>query len=232
MVSDARARARMPASGARPWYADAGLLPLVGAAGGALAAVARIGGDALAGRFVGSVLAVGTLAALTGGGHAASLASCAQRLAGRRGAAAGSDRGAPGAFAGLVPFAWAVLLLLALEPLGRRDGLLALIAAGGVSRLTALLTPIMRDPAEPSGAGRAPVVSGGGIVVGAAMGLLAALAAGPARGLLALGVGLAVDLLASSVAARRLGGRGPATIGATVALTEVAVCLVLLASWR
>jgi cobalamin synthase len=73
--------------------------------------------------------------------------------------------------------------------------------------------------------------------VGAVLGTGAAVAAsllvgGPGPGAVALGAAALVAFGTSWYARRMLGGRTGDTLGATVALAELAVCLVLGAFWR
>ncbi len=225
----------VPRATAGPLSESVAYFPLVGVACGALAGAVRLGGDALLGRLPGSVLALIALVALTGARPQVGLAGCAEGLGVRgdrdRRLAAMRDS-AMGALGVIALVGWALLLVAALAPLNGIHGLMALIAAGGLSRLTILLQAVTIDAARPDGPDAALAVPASALTVAAATAAVAALAAGPWRGLLAVGVGCAVELLASLFASRSVGGRTGDTLGATVAVTEVAVCLALLGSWR
>jgi adenosylcobinamide-GDP ribazoletransferase len=187
------------------------------------------------------VLALVALVSVTGALHQDGLADAADGLGVRgdrqRRLAVMRDS-ATGVFGVLALIAWALLLLAALTPLTQREALAALIAIGALSRWAALLHAAAAPPARPDGLGagfqvRGAVLAVAGacaVAVAAGAGLLAgAGAGGPAA---ATALALAIGLLSARAARRAVGGRTGDTIGATVAVVEVAVALVLLGFWR
>ena len=214
----------------------AGWFPLVGAAVGALAGGVRAAAEPLLGPAPATVLALVALTAATGALHQDGLADCADGL-GVRG-----DRARRlevmrdsriGTFGMLALLGWGLLLLTSLAPLTRADGLLALVAAGALGRAAALVHATTTPPARRDGLGAGFTVRR----VPLALGLLTAVAIalpalGPARGALALGAAALLTAATSRWAGRALGGRTGDTLGATVALAELAVVVALAASWR
>jgi cobalamin synthase len=85
--------------------------------------------------------------------------------------------------------------------------------------------------AEGLGAAFAPGRPGAALATGAAV-AAALLVGGPGPGGVALGASALVAGLLTWYARRMLGGRTGDTLGATVALAELAVCLVLAGFWR
>lgn len=223
--------------GARGLAGAAALFPLVGALVGALAGATRaLTADPL-GPLTASVLAVLVLVVVTGALHLDGLADAADGLGARGG---GAERRLAvmrdpvvGVFGVLALIAWALLLTSALTSLGDHDALVALIAAGAVSRWSALLHARATAPARADGLGSAFVVPLAALAVATVIAFAVALVAcGPLPGLAALGAALASALASSALARRLLGGRTGDTLGATVALAEVAVVLALLAIWH
>jgi adenosylcobinamide-GDP ribazoletransferase len=224
----------VPGAGAAPL--SLGWFPLVGLGCGAAAGAVRLGGAALFGRVAGSVLALIVLVVITGALHQDGLADFADGLGVRgdriRRLAAMRDS-STGAFGVLALIGWALLLVAALAPLSGARGLLALLVAGALSRSAILLQVAAIDPARADGLGAAVSAGPGSLLLGGGSAAAAALiAAGPLRGLLALGVAGAAAAAVALLASRTVGGRTGDTLGAAVALCEVAVCLALLASWR
>jgi adenosylcobinamide-GDP ribazoletransferase len=217
-------------SSALPWF------PLIGGAVGAFAGGLRAGLDQLLGRPPSTVIAIAALVLVTGALHQDGLADTFDGL-GVRG-----DRArrlsvmrdsAVGAFGVLALILWALLLFTALEPLTSGHTLRALIAAGAMGRLAALLHGALARPARPDGLGAGLHVG----VLSAATATVLALAiavaaAGPARGALAAAVAAAVAGGSAVLARSALGGSTGDTLGATVALSELGVCLALMATWR
>jgi len=215
---------------ALPW------LPLVGAAIGALAGAARYFAEPLFGRPVSSALAMVILVAVTGALHQDALADFADGLGVRgdhaRRLAAMRDS-ALGAFAVLTLIGWALLLFTALDSMSRTHGLLALVVAAATGRLAALLHAVAIPPARSDGLGASLRVTPGALLMASLTGAGAALAGvGLPRGALAICACLLIAVLTAALARTAIGGRTGDTLGATVALTELAVCLALVASWR
>lgn len=223
-------RGRDGLSGAVVWF------PLVGALIGVLAGGVRVLAQPLLGVSVASVLALVALVALTGALHQDGLADAADGL-GVRG-----DRerrlevmrdAAVGAFGVLALVGWALLFFTALESLSDVRALRALVAAAALARWAALLHAAATPPARADGLGAAfhPPPAQLAIASGLAVGV-AGLACGPLAGLAAIGAALLIAALSAVWARQALGGRTGDTLGATIALTEVAVCVALVAAWR
>jgi adenosylcobinamide-GDP ribazoletransferase len=132
-----------------------------------------------------------------------------------------------GAFGVLALVFWALLLAAVLAALPRHDAVKTLVIAGALGRWAAVLHAVALQPARPDGLGAAflPPPTATLIASGTA---LATIALAPLPALTAIAVAIAVVAAVSALARRGLGGRTGDTLGATVALTEVAVCLVLL----
>jgi adenosylcobinamide-GDP ribazoletransferase len=214
----------------------AGWFPLVGAAVGALAGGVRAAAEPLLGPAPATVLALVTLTAVTGALHQDGLADCADGL-GVRG-----DRARRlevmrdsriGTFGMLALLGWGLLLLTTLTPLTQADGLLALIAAGALGRAAALVHAQTTPPARREGLGAGFAVGPVPLALGTLSAVaIALLALGPARGGLAAGAAALLAAATALWARRALGGRTGDTLGATIALTELAVVVALAASWR
>lgn len=210
--------------------------PLIGAGVGAIAGALRLVCVHLFGRGPSTALAMIVLVIFTGALHQDGLADTADGLGVRgdrdRRLAAMRDS-ATGAFGVLALIGWTLLLFTAVEPLTASRGLLTLVTAGAASRLAALLHGFIAPPARQDGLGAALHVTALPLAVAAASATVIVLAAaGPAKGAVCLGVCVLISGLSAVSARRAIGGRTGDTLGATVALTEVAVCLSLVAMWR
>jgi len=214
----------------------AGWFPLVGAGVGALAGGVLVGAEPLLGAAPAAVLALAALVLVTGALHQDGLADCADGLGVRgdreRRLAVMRDSQI-GTFGMLALLGWGLLLLTTLAPLAPADALLALIAAGALGRAAALVHAVATPPARRDGLGagfavrRAPLAAGTLTAAAAAL-----VAVGPLRGLLAIAAAALVALASVGWARRALGGRTGDTLGATIALTELAVVVALAASWQ
>lgn len=213
-----------------PWF------PLVGGALGAAAGGLRAGLDPLLGRAPSTAIAMVGLVVLTGALHQDGLADVCDGLGVRgdrtRRLAVMRDS-TVGAFGVLGLVLWNLLLFSALDGLSAGHALRALIAAGAVGRLAAVLHAIASAPARRDGLGaELKVTTTSGVL---AVGLAAAIAiagTGPPDGVLALGMGATTAGLTAALARRAIGGSTGDTLGATIAVTELVVCLALLASWQ
>jgi len=214
----------------------AGWFPLVGALVGALAGGVRAGMQPLVGASTATVLAVVALVAVTGALHQDGLADTFDGLGARGG---GRERrlaamrdSAIGTFGVLALIGWSLLLLAALAGLSNAHALAALITAGAAGRWAALLHAIGAAPARGDGLGadfgvtRPALAAASGLAIAAAL-----IACGPIGGALALGAAAAIVTLMVLYAQRLLDGRTGDTLGATVALAEVAVCVALAGWW-
>ena len=212
---------------AAPWF------PLVGAVVGGLAGAARYASEPLFGSAVASVLALVVLVAVTGALHADGLADCADGL-GVRG-----DRerrltvmrdSAIGAFGTLALIGWALLLITALTTLSDGEALRAFVTAAIAGRWAALIHAAAAPPARSDGLGATFDPTPAGLAVATAATLAGVvLVDGPVHGLASAAAALLVALATAAWSRRSLGGRTGDTLGATVALAEIAVCLTLLA---
>jgi adenosylcobinamide-GDP ribazoletransferase len=140
---------------------------------------------------------------------------------------------ATGVFGALALIGWALLLLSTLAALDARHAFTALVVACALARWGALLHATGTPAARADGLGA--TVRVGPIALGLATVTSFALAlalCGLAPGASALLAALLVAALTATLARRTLGGHTGDTLGATVAITEVAVCATLLAVWH
>lgn len=222
-----RLRGEVPALGAAAaWFPAVGAL--VGVVAGGVAYVA----EPLVGAHVAAVLAVAVLVVLTGALHQDGLADCADGFGARR------DRErrlaimrdpSIGTFGALALLLWLLLLVTALAGLEREDASRALVTAVATSRWAVLVHAVLASPARSDGLGALFTVSGVAIALATASAVaVAVVVAGIVGGLLSLGVATSVAVLVTAWSRRTLGGRTGDTLGATVALAEVAVTVALL----
>ncbi|HEY5195858.1 MAG TPA: adenosylcobinamide-GDP ribazoletransferase [Solirubrobacteraceae bacterium] len=212
--------------------AAAAWFPLVG---GVLGAVAGGVDYVLApslGPTVAAILAVGALVAVTGGLHQDGLADCADGLGARgdreRRLAIMRDSSI-GTFGALALILWLMLIVSAVAGLDRADALRALVVAAGAGRWAALVHARTATPARPDGLGAGFRVGDWGLALGSGSAVvIAGVLVGPIHGLVVLGLAAAVGLVISVWSRRTVGGRTGDTLGASVALTEVAVLVTLL----
>jgi adenosylcobinamide-GDP ribazoletransferase len=214
----------------------AGWFPLVGAAVGALAGGVRVGAEQLLGRTPATVLAMAALVVVSGALHQDGLADTADGL-GARGDCARRLQvmrdSAIGVYGALALIAWALLLLTTLASLDATHAFAALTIACALARWAALLHATATPPARPDGLGAALHVGRTALGAATVTSLLLALAlCGLAPGAAALGAALLAAALSAGFARRTLGGRTGDTLGATIAIAEVAICTTLLALWR
>jgi adenosylcobinamide-GDP ribazoletransferase len=214
--------------------AAAAWFPLVGALVGLAAGATRFGADHLLGGTVAAVLAVIVLVALTGALHQDGLADVADAL----GVRGGRDRrlavmrgSTLGAFGVLALIMWALLLVASLAALPRHRAIDTLVIAAMLGRWAAVLHAAAVPPARTDGLGAAFSPRPAAVLAATALAATAiVLEPVPAvAGLVAAAITAGVT---SAIAVRIIGGRTGDTLGATVALTEVVVCAVLLAFAR
>jgi adenosylcobinamide-GDP ribazoletransferase len=226
----------VPAEASVELAASAGWFPVVGAAVGGLAGAVRVLCEPLLGRTPSTVLAMIALVVVTGALHLDGLADTADGLGARgertRRLEVMRDS-ATGVFGALALIAWALLLMSTLASLDADRALRALIAACALARWAALLHALGAPPARPEGLGAMLGVSALALIGATTVSVILILAiCGPIAGVIALGVALLVVALSTAFVRRTLGGRTGDTLGATVSITEVAVCAVLLAVWH
>jgi adenosylcobinamide-GDP ribazoletransferase len=221
-------RARTESGGlgsAAAWF------PAVGALVGLGAGAVRFATEPALGAGVAAVLATIVLVALTGALHQDGLADCADALGvrgGREQRLVIMRDSTVGAFGILALVLWAVLFVAALTALPRHQAIATLVLAGAAGRWGAVLHAAAVPPARRDGLGAAFAPQPTSVAVATGVVIVAAVLLRPAAGLAVPGAGLAVALAVSAWARRSLGGRTGDTLGATVALTEVLVCVVLL----
>jgi adenosylcobinamide-GDP ribazoletransferase len=210
--------------------------PLVGGAIGALAAALLSASDPLFGRGVSTALAMIALVVISGALHQDGLADTADALGVRGDRARRLEvmrDSRVGAFGVLALIGWALLLFTALEPLTTDQAARTLVGAAAAARLGALLHGAVARPARLDGLGAALRVTPAplAIATGFTVAIVAA-ADGPVKGGVGLGACALLSGLSAVFARRVFGGRTGDTLGATVAITELAVCLALMAMWR
>jgi adenosylcobinamide-GDP ribazoletransferase len=209
---------------------------LVGAAVGALAGGVRVLAGLALGPTAATVLAMIALVIVTGALHQDGLADTADGL-GARGSRARRLEvmrdSSTGAFGALALIAWALLLYATLTSLDGDRALRALVVACALARWAALVHAAATSPARSDGLGAALHVGRVALAVATLLAAIAALAVcGLAPGAAAIGASAVVAALSVVFARRTLGGRTGDTLGATVAIAEVVVCVVLLGVWQ
>jgi adenosylcobinamide-GDP ribazoletransferase len=215
---------------AAPWF------PAVGAGvgalgGGVLALAALIPGAETSG--VAAAVGLAATVVVTGALHEDGLADTADGLGvlGDRTRRLEVMRDSRiGTFGAVALLVWLLVGWSALRPLDTADAVLALVAAGALSRWAILVHALLGRPARPDGAIHAlRVGTVAGVVATVVAASVALLALGPGTGAIALGV---AALAGGGVAAgvhRGIGGITGDTCGAAAALAQVAVLVVALA---
>lgn len=214
----------------------AGWFPLAGGAVGALAGGVAAGLRVPLGAAPSAVLAVVSGVLLTGGLHQDGLADSADALGARGGSLRRLDAmrdSAVGAFGVLALVLWALLLVSVLSALPAARVLRTLVAAGAAGRLAIIVHRLAAPPARRDGLGAALAPRRAATALGTLLTAgICLLSVGPARSALVLALCLASGVLTGRLARRGAGGSTGDTLGAAAALTEVVVCLGLLATWR
>jgi adenosylcobinamide-GDP ribazoletransferase len=223
-------------SSAAAWF------PVVGAAVGALVGGVRLLCGEVLGATVATVLAMIVLVIVTGALHQDGLADTADGLGVRGAAGAAGTRArrlevmrdsATGVFGALALIAWALLLLTTVASFDGDRALRALVVACALARWAALAHAAATPPARADGLGASLRVGVPALGVATALSVIGALAIGGlVAGAAAVGTAAVVTGLSVVFARRTLGGRTGDTLGATVAIAEVAVCVVLLGVWQ
>jgi adenosylcobinamide-GDP ribazoletransferase len=128
---------------------------------------------------------------------------------------------------------WGLLAFTTLAPLTSADALTALIAAAALGRAAALAHATLAPPARRDGLGAGFEVPAAALAIGIATAVAATVLAtlNPGETIAALAAAALATLAVTAWARRTLGGRTGDTLGATVAVTEVAVLLALAAVW-
>jgi adenosylcobinamide-GDP ribazoletransferase len=214
----------------------AGWFPLVGAAVGAFAGGVRVGGEQLLGRAPATVLAMIALVVVTGALHQDALADTADGL-GVRGDRSRRLRvmrdSATGVFGALALIGWALLLATTLASLGAWHALVALVVACALARWAALVHAIATPAARDEGLGAALRVRRLAFATATIVSIALTLAlCGLTPGAIAVAASLLAAAFSAVFAQRTLGGHTGDTLGATVSITEVTVCVTLLAIWH
>ncbi len=206
--------------------------PVVGAFVGGVAGGVRYGLDRPLGSAPATVLAVIALVLVTGALHQDGLADCADGVGARGDRArrlAVMREPQVGVFGVLAVVLWLLLLVSTVGSLGRDDALRALIVAGALGRWSALLHAVTAPPARSDGLGADFNVERTQLVLASVATTAAAFALeAPARAVTALAAAALLALAVSAWSRRAIGGRTGDTLGVSVALVEVVVCLVVL----
>ncbi|HEY1855167.1 MAG TPA: adenosylcobinamide-GDP ribazoletransferase [Solirubrobacterales bacterium] len=210
--------------------------PMVGALIGGFAGGLRVAFEPLLGHAPSTVIAMIGLVVITGALHQDALADTVDGL----GVHGSVERRLEvmrdprvGAFGALALIAWALLLFTALNQLGPEHALLALIAAAVAGRLAGPLHGLIARSARREGLGAR-------LHVGVRAALAATLVAtvilvallGAYRGGVTSGIAVLIGASTALLARRMLAGSTGDTIGTAIALTEICVCLALVALWR
>jgi adenosylcobinamide-GDP ribazoletransferase len=226
----------LPAAGAAGLSSTAVWFPVVGVAIGALAGSVRVLGADVLGSTVASALALIVLVVVTGALHQDGLADTADGI----GARGSRERrlevmrdSATGVFGALALVAWALLFVTTVASLDGDRALRALAVACALARWSALAHAAATSPARADGLGASLHLERPALAVATALSAAAALAiCGLLAGAAAITTAVIVVVLSVTFAQRTLGGRTGDTLGATVAIVEVAVCLVLVGVWQ
>ncbi len=215
----------------------AGWFPLVGVVVGALAGGVRAATEPLLGGATATVLALAALVIVTGALHQDGLADCADGLGvrgDRRKRLAVMRDSQIGTFGMLALLGWGLLAFTTLAPLTGGHALTALVAAAALGRAAALVHARVTPPARDDGLGAGFTVPRAALAAGVVTAVAATALA--TRDLADAAIALAAAALATALTAhaarRAIGGRTGDTLGATVALTELAVLLALAAAWH
>jgi adenosylcobinamide-GDP ribazoletransferase len=217
-----------PLGRAASWF------PLVGTlVGGVAGAVGYLLEPSL-GPTVAAVISVAALVILTGALHQDGLADCADGLGVRGDRARRLEvmrDSAIGTFGALALLIWLALFVAALSGLDRDDAWRALVVAAASGRWAALLHARLSGAARPGGLGAGFTVSWAALAFATVTAAAVALAIlGVEAGLAVLAASVAVAALVTVWARASIGGRTGDTLGATVALAEVAAAVVALAA--
>ncbi len=217
---------------APPLGAAAAWFPAVGALVGALSAAVGYLARPILGPGVAAILAVTVLVVITGALHQDGLADCADGLGARgdrqRRLATMRDP-AIGTFGALALLLWLLLLVTALARFDREAALRALVTAVAAGRWAAVVHAELASPARRDGLGAEFTVGGAAITLAtASVATVAVLVVGVVGALIALVAATTVAVLVTAWSRASLGGRTGDTLGATVALGEVAVVVALL----
>ena len=207
--------------------------PLIGALTGAVGGGVRSATYELLGHDVSTILALTAIVVVTGALHQDGLADSFDGLGVRDGdkarrLAAMRDH-ATGAFGVLALIGWALLMYTAVRPVNGPRGFETLIVAGALSRAAILLHAYAAPPARTDGLGASLRINATVLVAGAICAAAIAIPIFKVDGVIAFGVATAVAAAWSRFCRNAFGGRTGDTLGATAALTELAVCLTLLA---
>lgn len=211
--------------------------PLVGAGVGAAAGAVFAAGRPVFGATVAAVLCVAALVIVTGGLHQDGLADCADGMGvrGDRQRRLGVMREpAVGTFGALALVLWALLLTSALRQMDAREAIGALAAAAAIGRWAALVHARLAAPARTDGLGASFRPAGLPVLVAGLSAVLVVAVADPEapRVLVVTTVGVAAAGVVSVWSRRTLGGRTGDTLGAAVALAELAALLAQLGFMR
>jgi adenosylcobinamide-GDP ribazoletransferase len=216
---------------ALPWF------PLIGALVGAIGGGVRIGLTPVLGAGPASALAIAAIVVVTAALHLDGFADCCDGLTARgdreRRLAIMHDSRL-GSYGIVAIVCWALTLYATLTALSATHALLALTAAGAGSRFAAVLHGRLAAPARSEGLGAALGVNALRTILAATLAVV--IAGAVTRGIvptvLAVGVAAVIAGMTAAGARSLIGGSSGDTLGGTMVLSELAVCLALLALWH
>lgn len=214
-----------------PWF------PLIGALVGAIGGGVRVGLTPVLGSAAASALAIAAMVVVTAALHLDGFADCCDGLAARgdreRRLAIMHDSRL-GSYGIVAIVCWALTLYATLTALSATHALLALTAAGAGSRFAAVLHGRLAAPARSEGLGAALGVNALRTILAATLAVV--IAGAVTRGIvptvLAVGVAAVIAGMTAAGARSLIGGSSGDTLGGTMVLSELAVCLALLALWH
>jgi adenosylcobinamide-GDP ribazoletransferase len=194
-----------------------------------------VAAEASLGPTVAAALAVLFLVVVTGGLHVDGLVDCADALGVRGGRERRLDvmrESTIGTFGALAAVFYVLLLTTAVAGLPENEAFPALVLAGALSRWTAVMHAAVTPPARLDGLGASFSVTRAATAVATVAVAAIALALERLDGLAALIASAAVVAATTAWVRHAVGGRTGDTLGATIALTELTVVLVMLGLTR
>lgn len=204
--------------------------PLVGLLVGAVAAATKVGADQILPSLPATLLALTAAMLITGALHEDGLADVVDAL----GAHTTRERRLEilkdprvGAFGALALILTTLLIATSVAALDTTEAAKTLIVAHVLSRTAILPVSRLLPPAKPGGAGSLLRAGTPNTLIATALGIAIAAALAP----IAIAAAATATVAAALILKHGLGGITGDGYGATAKLTELAVCLTLVASW-